>query len=167
MAMHFLLLFPKPKEVSHMKNWGSWIPAIIIFLSLVALLNGCSTMSDVVRVKEAGTEGTTKVYPVNADQAWEISKTVFRWEGSDAIEEHRDQNYMLTSSGMNLVSYGTVMGAWIEPVDKDNTKVTVVTKRRITVDVATTLTEGTFHKRFAQAVEIVKKGQPLPRTKPD
>jgi hypothetical protein len=150
-----------------MKERRFRILTVVIFLLFVALLNGCATMNDVVRVKEAGTEGTTEVYPVTVDQAWEISKTVFRWEGSDAIEEHRDQGYMLTSSGMNLVSWGAVMGAWIKPVDKDNTKVTVVTKRRITINVFTTLTEGTYHRRFAQAVEIVKKGQPLPRNKPD
>ncbi len=68
-----------------MKENGFKVLATVILLLFVALLNGCSTMNDVVRVKEAGTEGTTKVYPVNADQAWEISKTVFRWEGSDAI----------------------------------------------------------------------------------
>jgi hypothetical protein len=107
------------------------------------------------------------VYPVTADEAWNIAKAVFRWEGSDAIEEHRDQGYMLTSSGMNLVSYGAVMGAWIEPAGAGSTKVTVVTKRRVTINVATTLTETTFHKRFAQAVEIVKKGQPLPRIAPN
>lgn len=150
-----------------MKKKGANVLAFIVFLSFFALLSGCATMNDVVRVKEDGSEGTTKIYPVTADQAWEISKTVFRWEGSDAIEEHRAQGYMLTSSGINLVSWGTVMGAWIEPVDKTNTKVTVVTKRRVTVNIATTLTEGTYHKRFAQAVEIVKKGQPLPRMAPD
>ena len=150
-----------------MKECAFRILVVILFLSFATLFNGCATMNDVVRVKEAGTEGTTKVYPVNADQAWEISKTVFRWEGSDAIEEHRDQGYMLTSSGMNLVSWGAVMGAWIEPVDKDNTKVTVVTKRRVTVNIATTLTESTYHRRFAQAVDIVKKGQSLPRDAPN
>jgi len=143
------------------------ILATIILLSFAALLNGCATMDDVINVKETGTEGTTKIYPVSADQAWEISIKVFRWEGSDAIEEHRDQGYMLTSSGPNLVSWGAVMGAWIEPVDEENTKVTVVTKRRITINIATTLTESTYHKRFAQAVEIIKKGQPLPHNKPD
>jgi len=66
-----------------------------------------------------------------------------------------------------LVSWGAVMGAWIEPVDKDNTKVTVVTKRRVTVNIATTLTESTYHRRFAQALDIVKKGQPLPRNAPN
>jgi hypothetical protein len=113
------IVYPKLKEVCCMEVSGFRILAIIMLLAFVALLNGCATMDDVVQVKEAGTEGTTKVYPVNADQAWEISKTVFRWEGADAIEEHRDEDYMLTSSGPNLVSWGAVMGAWIEPVDKE------------------------------------------------
>ena len=133
---------------------------------LLAVLSGCATMGDVVQAKESGSEGTTKNYPVTVEQAWEISKTVFRWEGADAIEEHKSDGYMLTSSGMNLVSYGAVMGAWIKPLGPSNTEVTVVTKRRVQVNAFTTLTEGTFHRRFAQAVGIVKSGQPLPRTAP-
>lgn len=133
------------------------------FLMFVTILGGCATMGDVARSKN---EGTSKVYPVNADQAWDIAKAVFRWEGADAIEEHRKDGYMLTSSGMNMVSWGAVMGAWIEPVDQNNTNVTVVTKRRLSMNVATTLTETTFHKRFGDAVEIVKAGKSLPLTPP-
>jgi len=136
-----------------------------LFLMLM-LLPGCASMHDVIQAKQDGSEGTTMVYDVTKDQAWDISKTVFRWEGCDAIEEHQKENYMLTSSGMNLVSFGTVMGAWLTPVDNTHTKVTVVTKRRVTVNIATTLTEGTFHKRFAQAVEILKQGQSLPPLAP-
>lgn len=137
-----------------------------LFVTLSIAVSGCSTMQDVVKVKQSGAEGTTRNYAVSEAQAWEIAKTVFRWEGADAIEEHRDQHYMLTSSGVNLVSWGAVMGAWVEPVKDDETKVTVVTKRRVTMNVATTLTETTFHKRFAQAVNIVRKGQPLPAEAP-
>jgi hypothetical protein len=133
----------------------------------VVALSGCATLNDVVSAKESGKEGLTRTYPVDADQAWDIAKTVFRWEGADAIEEHRKEGYMLTSSGMSLVSYGAVMGAWVEPVDRASTKVTVVTKRRVQTNVFTTLTEETFQRRFEQAVAIVKKGQPLPRTPPD
>jgi len=146
------------------------VKKIILISSLITLnflASACSTMQDVVKVKENGTEGTSQTYSVNESQAWEIAKTVFRWEGADAIEEHKEQHYMLTSSGMNLVSYGAVMGAWIEPVDNTNTKVTVVTKRRVSMNIATTLTESTFQRRFAQAVAIVKKGQPLPATAPN
>jgi len=34
-------------------------------------------------------------------------------------------------------------------------------------NIATTLTESTFQKRFAQAVAIVKSGKPLPSNPPD
>jgi hypothetical protein len=139
--------------------------ALLVLGSLAVLvwIAGCATMNDVIRAKN---DGTSKVYSVNFDQAWKISRAVFRWEGADAIEEHKAEGYMLTSSGMNLVSYGAVMGAWVKPVDKHNTRVTVVTKRRIAVNVATTLTETTFHDRFAQAVDIVKAGKPLPVASP-
>jgi len=49
-------------------------------------------------------------------------------------------------SGMDLVSWGAVMGAWIDPIDANNGKVTVVTKRRLSMNVTTTLTKDTFHK---------------------
>jgi hypothetical protein len=74
---------------------------------------------------------------------------------------------MLTSSGLNWVSSGAVMGAWIEPAGRGQTKVTVVTKRRIATEITTTLTETTFQKRFGQAVALVKAGQPLPARPPD
>lgn len=137
-----------------------------IFVFFTAFLSSCSTLQDVVHAKETGAEGTTRNYLVNDNQAWDIAKAVFRWEGCDAIEEHRDQGYMLTSSGMNLVSQGTVMGAWIEKIDSNNTKVTVVTKRRVTINIATTLTEGTFHKRFEEAVGIIRSGKQLPANAP-
>ncbi|MEQ1560240.1 MAG: hypothetical protein ABL933_15060 [Methyloglobulus sp.] len=140
---------------------------VYIFLLSDITLSGCASLNDVVRAKEAGTEGITKTYPVTQEQAWDIAKTVFRWEGADAIEEHKDEGYMLTSSGMNFYSYGTVMGAWLKPLAKESTEVTVITKRRIKTEMFTTLTEGTFHKRFAQAAGIVKSGSPLPSAAPD
>jgi hypothetical protein len=140
------------------------VPAILLILAVTICFAGCATMSDVVKEKN---DGTAKVYPVTSEQAWGIATTVFRWEGADAIEEHKAEGYMLTSSGMNFVSMGAVMGAWIEPVEQNSTKVTVVTKRRIATNIATTLTEATFHNRFAQAVDIVKAGKSLPVSAPD
>jgi hypothetical protein len=139
------------------------LTSIFVFVALLALISGCATMGDVAKCKD---EGTAKVYPVTDKQAWEIAMTVFRWEGADAIEEHRSEGFMLTSSGMNLVTMGSVMGAWIEPVDANDTRVTVVTKRRIATNIATTLTETTFHNRFAQAVDIIKNGGKLSMSSP-
>jgi hypothetical protein len=136
-----------------------FVPFIFLFLCLGA----CRSMNDVVTDKASG---VAKVYPVNADQAWDIARAVFRWEGCDAIEEHRSEGYMLTSSGMNLVTYGTLMAAWIDAEGSSSSRVTVVTKRRVATNLFTTLTEATFHRRFTGAVEIVQAGSPLPAKAP-
>ena len=140
------------------------ISLILSLILIVSIVTGCASMGDVARSKD---DGTNKIYPVNTDQAWKIAKTVFRWEGADAIEEHRDEGYMLTSSGVSFFTGGTVMGAWIDSVDTNSTLVTVVTKRRVSINIATTLTETTFHKRFAQGVDIIKAGESLPLEPPD
>jgi hypothetical protein len=124
---------------------------------------GCATMDDVVNNKE---EGTVKVYGVGTDKGWEIAMKVLRWEGAETIEEHRSDGYMLTTIGANLISMGSVVGVWVEPAGKGKSKVTVVTKRKMQTNVATGLTETTFHERFQQAVNIVKSGKPLPREAP-
>ena len=129
-------------------------------------LAGCQTSNDVIREKTQG-GGTTRVYPVSMDQAWEIAKTVFRGEGSDAIEEHKAEGYMLTSSGLKIYTAGAVMGAWVVPINERETKVTVITKRRMVTNLFTGLQETKFHERFAQAVEVLKAGKPLPVTPPE
>ncbi|MFA6233365.1 MAG: hypothetical protein WC824_04135 [Bacteroidota bacterium] len=139
-----------------------WIAVALFGL----FVNACASLDDVMRAKADGSEGTTVVYPVNDNQAWEIAKTVFRWEGADAIEEHRDDGFMLTSSGLTLFTFGTVMGAWIEPLNEQKTSVTVITKRRVATNFVTTLTESTFHKRFAQAVTMINNGKKLPQVNP-
>ena len=51
------------------------------------------------------------------------------------------------------------MGVWIEPVDNDNTRVTVVMKRRDPTEVSVSVTETDFHDNFVLAwrVNIIKK----------
>ena len=61
---------------------------IAVALAALCLTAGCATLSDVVQSKN---EGMVQVYPVTGDQAWAIALRVFRWEGSDAIEEHRSE----------------------------------------------------------------------------
>jgi hypothetical protein len=146
-------------------NTADTIPAQYLYwLILPVVLSGCSTMADVVGHKD---EGTTRGYELSSDQAWELAKIVFRTEGADAIEEHRDEGYMLTSSGSNFYSKGAVMGAWVEPDGGSRINVTVLTKRRVKTNLFTTMTEGTFHRRFAQGVRIVTSGHPLPAMLPD
>lgn len=127
------------------------------------LLAACASTGDVLADKA---NGTSRVYTVDPDRAWKIAQTVLRWEGAEAIEQHRSDNYMLTTIGANLISLGSVVGVWIEPEKKGSTKVTVVTKRKMATNLATGLTETRFHDRFEQAVEYVKAGKPVPEEAP-
>jgi len=148
--------------------YASFRPLLICIFAITFILTGCASVNDVIAAKESNREGTTAFYDVSADEAWLVAKTVFRWEGSDAIEEHRAEGYMTTSTGVGFLTAGTVMGAWISTDTGGNgkTKVTVVTKRRVQTNIVTSLTESTFQKRFAQAVAILKAGQPLPQAAP-
>jgi len=145
-----------------MRQPTATVGALVITLLGLA---GCQTLGDVIWTHDHG-GGTVHVYPIDANQAWQIALTVFRWEGAEAIDEDRTQGYMLATRGSHLPTTGAVMGAWIAPAGEGQTKVTVITKRRFAADIATPLTETTFQKRFAQAVALVKAGQPLPPTLP-
>ncbi len=138
----------------------------ILSLLLIILLSSCQTLNTVIKEKNQN-KGTTKIYDIKLDDAWNVAKYAFRWGGADAIEEHRDQGYMLTSSGNNFVSSGAVMGAWIEPAGNDRVAVTVITKRRVAIDLFTTLTESKWHKFFEEGRRLTAQGEPLPEIKPD
>lgn len=142
---------------------------VIIFAALLVLV-GCAHMQelsdDVMQKRKSGSDAVTKVYPVSAGQAWEISEAVFRWEKTDELDVHRSENYMITSTGMKMLAFGSVMGVWIEPADSDSTKVTVITSRRVENDFFTSLTASTFFERFEQGMKIIKDGGKLPVAAP-
>ncbi len=142
------------------------IRSSILIFSVVMLSLSCSTLNTVLKAKEEG-KGTTISYEVNESDAWNLAKKSFRWGGADAIEEYKEEGYMLTSKGMNWVSSGSVMGAWIEPIDNGKINVTVISKRRISTQIATGMTEGKFHKFFQAGLEILNRGEKLPLTAPN
>lgn len=153
-------------------SWGETMnKPIMSILAVVFLLVGCASMqelsNDVMQQRKSETAGVTRFYPIPADQAWEISRAVFCWEKVDGVEEHREENYLITSTGMKMVAFGSVMGVWIEPVDSAGTKITVLTKRRVAKDTFTKLNDTTFFERFEQGLKIVQEGGKLPVVPPE
>jgi hypothetical protein len=140
--------------------------AVVLLLAGVAA--GCvsHTMSDVIQGKA---QATPQVYPVSEDQAWKIAIQVFRWEGTDAIEEHRDEHMLLTAqnqrSSYSSAEASAYLGAWVEPVGAGSTKVSFVAKAKTRLGYVY-FTEATFHERFRQAVGILQSGKPLPLDAP-
>ncbi len=139
-----------------MKSLSGKLGVVLIALSFLILTGCANTLSELVKSKEEG-KGTSRVYKVNVDRAWEIAKTVLKWEGMDDISENRSEGYMVIKSGETLFYKVNLMGVWIEPIDKVQSKVTVVTKSKTSVDTFLGLSETGFHEHFAlfaQGAEI-------------
>jgi hypothetical protein len=139
--------------------------SITIAILLIGL-TGCTRTLNYVLEERAKGEGTSKTYSVDAEQAWRISKQIFRWAGADAIEEHRAEGYMLATSPERPFQPAGVMGAWVESMNQHQTKVTVIVRRRLSTYLSTPLSEETFHTWFAGSIDLVQAGQPLPPTPP-
>jgi len=138
---------------------------LLAVIVVMIMTSGCASLQDlrgdVLQARKSG-EGEMKLYPVPADQAWDITEAVFRWEKTDELEENRAENFVITSSGIKMAAFGTVMGVWIEPADKSNTKLTVITKQRGDCCILTNLTAPHFFKRFEEGVAIVRRDGKLP-----
>jgi hypothetical protein len=134
---------------------------MLLLFSISILFIQCSTLNTVIEAKADG-KGTVKEYDLNYDDAWLLAKKSFRWAGSEIIEFDKDEGSMLTTTGQNWVSSGSVMGAWVEPISDTRTRVTVISKRRISTELFTGMTEDRFHELFIAGYKILKDGGDLP-----
>jgi len=102
-------------------------------------------MHDVLTAHARG-EGTSRVYEAEYDATWKKARAVLQSEGAGPVETH--DGYMLASVDgnnlTNLVTSGAWVGVWVEEEDDHHTRVTVVTKRRVSTQILTTLTEDGF-----------------------
>ena len=135
-----------------MKLSSDKLRVFLVALSFLILAGCATTFGDLVRSKEAG-EGMSSVYKINVDRAWGIAKRVSQWEGIAEIIENRAEGYMLMKSGADWYYKGTLIGIWIEPIDKDQSKVTVITKAKRSLDTLRRMSEPDFHKSFALFAE--------------
>jgi len=127
----------------------------LIPLSFLILAGCANTFIDLVRAKANG-EGMGRVYKVDRDRAWEVAKRIMQWEGIGEIEENESEGYMLVKSGADWYSKGTLVGVWIEPVEKGQSKVTVVTKAKRSTDTFRRMSEIDFHKSFGAFVQKLR-----------
>ena len=134
-------------------------PFKIILLILCLFIFGCSTMSDVMVARENG-ESISEVYKINEEIAWEVAKKVVRQEGFGPIEETRKEHYFVTTSDISALEYGTLLGVWIEPISNNETRISVVSKRKAFTSLITNLSEEGFHEEFFKELKFqVKQGR--------
>lgn len=121
----------------------------IVALAALLTLTACATMNDAISSKKQGTE---KLYAKSCDAVWPLSVRVLRDNNAGAIEERKSENQMLANSSAGLFSFGTFMVVWLEPAAADKCNVTIVTKRKISTNVITDLTETGYHDQLSNLV---------------
>jgi len=123
----------------------------LLLLSMLIGLCSCATLANVKQAKN-NNEGTSKIYNVDYEKAWKISEEILHEAGCDAIEENKNEGYMLTSFPQQMGG-GGVAGVWLDRIDGNTTKVTVVTERRTAINPLTPLREIEFHKEFQEKLD--------------
>ena len=139
--------------------------AFLLLAGGAASVAGCAHSGDVVEAHAEG-KGVARSYDATPEQAWTASLAVMHWAGADAVEEKKDEHYMLASVGLQFTSYGTLLGAWIEPIDPGHVSVSVVSKRKLAPELVTAMGEDKFHEDLAKALTYVKGGKPMPDKEP-
>ncbi len=139
-----------------------------ILAASLLLLIGCSRgLNTVLEARERG-EGTPQEYAVLDDAAWDIARSVLRWQGAGTFEEHKMSGYLLTTMEHDGGFSGAALcGVWFEKVADQAMRITIISRRREPLNAAIRMTEGTFHRLFGKGLAIVKEGKPLPLRQPD
>jgi len=137
---------------------------LIILVLMSSFIFGCgATMNEVIQSKN---DGTAKSYPIDKETAWQISKSVLRWAGAGIFEEHKDDNYLLTQINVKgQFMFPIFAAAWVEPLDKQRTNVTVVIMG--TARHATRARETQFHDDFKGCIDIINSGSTIPLIRPE
>ena len=108
-------------------------------------------------------KGVVRVYPATFDQAWAATEAAMRWNRAEAVEQHKDERYMLAGA-----TDGTLAAWLMSPGDTappGTIKIRVITRKSYPLSLSGP-TEEVLHADIQKALAIVKKGQTLPASAP-
>jgi hypothetical protein len=135
-------------------------------IATAACTAGCAgTRQDVLSAYQAG-DGEVRTYNATFEQTWAAAHAALVWNHAAAIEEHRDQGFMLGTAPAQEWSWGASMGIWIDPADARSRRVRAVVSRTLATNV-TAQNETTLLDDMGRALVLEKQGAPLPAESPE
>ena len=119
-------------------------------LVLALAAAGCATptLKDLVDAKG---RGTSVVYRVPQEKAWEVASDLLWDVANEAPEGPKDLGFLFVKAGLG--DDETLVAVWVDPADRpDWSRVTVVCRRVHPTQLGVALTEEQFQDLFRQAV---------------
>jgi hypothetical protein len=65
-------------------------------------------------------------------------------------DENSNESMIVAKSWNSGWNWGTKMAVWLDPVDANTTKVTILSRRNLRTTISTDLTEKEFHQKFGE-----------------
>ena len=119
---------------------------------------GCASMSDVVAARDAGA-GVARTDPVPAEIAYSASHPALEAERVDEL--HAYPAHLTAEAGVTAFSWGALVGVFVEPLGPFSTRIIVVVKRKLAVNLFVPFDEDEFHQRLATRLSAWTP-QPVP-----
>ena len=115
---------------------------------------GCRSMQGMV--EESNTqEGTIKEYKIGKAKALEVAKVVLKEQGADSFKIADD--WVIGSFGTNLITWGIYCGVYPKETAPDSCELRVISRRKASLSIFTSLTEGGFHDAFEAKLRRVSR----------
>ena len=108
------------------------ISLFCIFMIISALLYGCATLADARMAKGSG---SSKIYNVLIDRIWNAMPEIIKSVGLEYAGDNRQEGYILAQRGITAFSYGEEVAIFMTPVDKNKTRVEIVSKRALATNI--------------------------------
>ena len=115
---------------------------IVLFISILAAISGCSSLSEITKLEG---EGKKNIYQKNIDVIWPIVILSINDLGIPIIETNKESGYVLAKRGVSVGSYGENIAVFVKKQNDSVTSVEIISKRRLATTVfATDWTDSFF-----------------------
>ena len=103
-----------------------------ILLTIIFLIQGCSTLAD---ARKAEGEGTKRIYPASFEQTWNAANTALVKLKLEIATENITQGHILAQRGMSFGSYGENVAVFVRKKTDKETQVEVVSKKSMATNI--------------------------------
>jgi hypothetical protein len=131
------------------------IAAAALALAMALGSSGCGTLAD---AKAARGTGEARIYDVPANAVWSALPSVLKEAGLDYVGDNRTEGYALAQRGVTALSYGENVAIFVQDMRPGpKTRVEVVSKKQVALNVLAPDWEKELLERLAQKLQIAAK----------
>ena len=138
-------------------------------VAAAALALGCAAQKSSENPREAhqAGKGVARIYDASLEQTWRAVHVALKWSEAGKAEDHpasTGESYVITNPDTNQDAYNAQVGVWLDPMNSDKTRVSVVVLGPDN-SMGGPNEEG-LQKDIGKVVAMIRSGEPVPEKRP-